>query len=139
MKCIFSVLVTLLCLSCNTQPQVLVVGKDVCYFCKMPVADARFGAELITVKGKIYKFDDIGCMISFMKNDLPSAEKTKDLYVVSYENNQKLMHVNETVFLKSAQLHTPMNSGIAACASHDEAASLMKEFPGEILTWQQLQ
>ena len=52
--------------SCTTKPQPIKMG-DACDFCIMGVADNRFGAELITKKGKIYKFDDIHCLIGFIK------------------------------------------------------------------------
>ena len=126
-------------ISCNTKPQPLVIGKDECYFCKMPVADPKFGAEIITQKGKLYKFDDTICMINFMKEGLVADEKIKDLLNVDYSSNQNLLNVNTAVFLVSENLHTPMNSGIAAFASRSQAETFLKDFPGEILTWQQLQ
>lgn len=139
MKNIFSILFTLFFISCSTEPQPLVVGKDECYFCKMPYADAKFGAEIITEKGKLYKFDDIGCMIDFIKNNLDVNVKVKNILAVSYTNNQKFLNLNECAFLKSSDLHSPMNSGIAAFASRSEAETFLKEFPGDIFTWNQLQ
>lgn len=139
MKNSIYVLFSLILLSCNTQPQPLIAGRDECSFCKMPVADTKFGAEIITQKGKLYKFDDIGCMINFLKAGLIKEEKVKNLFVVNYSDNQKFLNVNEAVFLKSPGFRTPMNSEIAALASHSEAKSLIKDFPGELLTWKQLQ
>ncbi|NJO25793.1 MAG: hypothetical protein HC867_08590 [Bacteroidia bacterium] len=34
----------------------------------MGMADFRFGGEVITKKGRIYKFDDMRCMIDFLKS-----------------------------------------------------------------------
>ena len=130
----------LLCfISCTTKPQPLVAGKDACNFCQMPVADTKFGAEIINEKGKLYKFDDIGCMNNFLKNKFGTNEKVKNIYTVIYTDNRKLMNVMESVFLKSPDLHSPMNSGTAAFESEDIATSFLKDFPGEILTWDQLQ
>ena len=138
MKLILLVLCTLIFVSCETGPQPIVVGKDECYFCKMPVADPKFGAEIVTEKGKIYKFDDIGCMLNFMNNGLGADEKAEKILAVDYYNNFGLLDVKNAVFLKSPNLHSPMNSGIAAFDSQGEAENLRKEFPAEILTWQQL-
>ena len=44
----------------------------------MKIADGKFGAELITTKGRIYKFDDIHCMINI------------DVNLKKVEYNQKL-------------------------------------------------
>ncbi len=125
--------------SCATEPQPLTAGKDACNFCQMPVADTRFGAEIITGKGKLYKFDDVGCMNNFRKNSLNSTEKITHMYAVIYTDSQKLLEVNQAIFLKSPALHTPMNSGVAAFESQDIATSFLQNFPGEILTWDQLQ
>jgi copper chaperone NosL len=125
--------------SCNTKPQPLVIGKDECYFCKMPVADTKFGAEIITEKGKLYKFDDTGCLINYLKIGLGANEKIKNLLNVDYTSNQNFLNVNTSVFLVSEKFHTPMNSGIAGFSSRIKAEIFLKDFPGEILTWQQLQ
>jgi copper chaperone NosL len=125
--------------SCTVGPRPLMVGKDVCDFCKMPVADAKFGGEIITVKGKLYKFDDLGCMIHFRKNGLGTNETIHKIFPINYLNCQKFIDVNQSVFLISENFRTPMNSGIAAFVSQQEATPFLKDFPGEILTWDQLQ
>ncbi|MDP9048272.1 MAG: hypothetical protein M3N14_09060, partial [Bacteroidota bacterium] len=30
--------------------------------------DKRFAAEIITEKGKVFKFDDFGCLLTYVKN-----------------------------------------------------------------------
>lgn len=139
MKNIFSILCILIFISCSTEPQPLVSGKDECNFCKMPVADIRYGAEIITVKGKLYKFDDIGCLNNFLKNGLSADEKVKNILVVNYTNNQNFLDVHKAQFLISSNLHSPMNSGVAAFESQKQTEYFLKDFPGEILTWHQLQ
>lgn len=139
MKNIISIFFILFFISCSTEPQPLVVGKDECYFCKMPVADTKFGAEIITEKGKLYKFDDTGCIINFLKIGLSTDEKIKNIFTICYSNNQKFSDVNKSFFLMSENFRTPMNSGIASFETRNEAETFLKEFPGEILTWQQLQ
>lgn len=139
MKNISSILFFVFFISCNTQPQPLVVGKDECFFCKMPVADTKFGAEIITVKGKLYKFDDIGCTINFLKNGFAAGEKAKNIFTVNYANEHNFLDVNKSFFLMSENLHSPMNSGVAAFVSRSEAETFIKEFPGKIFTWIQLQ
>ena len=138
MKYILILFLTLFFISCNTQPEPLVAGKDVCTYCKMPVAEIKFGGEIITAKGKIYKFDDLGCMINFIKSGMDSKEKVKDLLAVNYSNNQELLNVNEATFLISSNFHTPMNSGVVCFRSEKEAKKMEKDFPGNILSWQQL-
>ena len=54
-------------MSCNSGPQPIKLGQDACSFCKMSIADNHFGAEIMTKKGKVYKFDDMHCIAGFMK------------------------------------------------------------------------
>ena len=138
MKYILILFLTLFFISCNTQPEPLVAGKDVCTYCKMPVAEIKFGGEIITAKGKIYKFDDLGCMINFIKSGMDSKEKVKDLLAVNYSNNQELLNVNEAAFLISSNFHTPMNSGAVCFRSKKEAEKMEKDFHGNILSWKEL-
>lgn len=139
MKYLLSILFLLLFISCKRAPQALVIGKDECCFCKMPVGDLKFGAEIITKKGKLYKFDDIGCMIDFLKTGFSVDERVGTMFSVNYTSNQSFLDVNKSFFLRSGKLRTPMNSGIAAFESRNQAEGFLKEFPGEILTWNQLQ
>ena len=139
MKNILCVFILLFFISCNTEPQPFVIGQDNCSFCKMPIADIKFGAEIITQKGKLYKFDDTGCMINFIKTGLGADEKIKNLFAVDYSDNKKFLDVNTAVFLVSENLRSPMNTGIAAFASRDLAEPFLKEFPGEIISWNELQ
>jgi len=138
MKNIILILFTLI-ISCSTGPQPLMVGKDECFYCKMPVAEKKFGAEIITEKGKCYKFDDVGCMINFMKYNFSTNEKAKNILTVNYADHQQFLNVNDCVFLKSVVLHSPMNSGIAAFESTNEVQRFLREFPGSVLSWNQLQ
>jgi len=56
----------LLFISCSTKPQPIQYGKDVCDHCKMTIVDQKFGGEIVTKKGKAYKFDDLICMAKFL-------------------------------------------------------------------------
>ena len=64
--------------------------------------------------------------------------KIKDLLAVNYFDNQELLNVNEATFLISSNFHTPMNSGVVCFRSENEAKKMEKDFPGNILSWQEL-
>ena len=70
-------------ISCNTGPQPIRPGIDACDFCKMTITDDRFGGELVSEKGKIFKFDDMHCLTSFLKSG--DYEKHKmNVYFTDY-------------------------------------------------------
>jgi copper chaperone NosL len=52
---------------CTHKPEKFVLGKDECAECKMTIMDPRFGGEIVTKKGKIYKFDDAHCVAVFLE------------------------------------------------------------------------
>jgi copper chaperone NosL len=104
----------------------------------MGVVDARFGSEIITGKGKIYKFDDIICMIDFMKSESISEKDIRQLLVVDYIQNESFINAREAVFLWSRELHSPMNGNSAAFTSREKAEIVRKEKGGEIRDWNDL-
>lgn len=133
------ILLTILLLytSCTTNPEPLRPGKDVCFFCKMPIADTRFGAEIVTSKGRINKYDDVNCMINWLNDAENNSVEVSRKLVSNFSNNSQLIDVEQAVFIVSDKIHSPMNSGIASFGNYDE---LKKTFPEviEALTWNQL-
>ena len=132
------IFVVLMNVSCSNSPSPIIIGKDMCSFCKMPVSDNRFGGELITTRGKIYKFDDAGCMLSFLKSEEIKIEGQNSIYAVDFSGSHLLIPVSNSKFLKSEALKSPMNGNIAAFANADSLQSSLEKFPGKILDWEDL-
>jgi copper chaperone NosL len=125
-------------MSCNTTPEPLKLGTDNCYFCKMTISDDRFGAEIVTTKGKIYKFDDTHCILSYLKTkDLPEAN-IKAIYLTDFSGQHQLLNTQKIFLLKSDELHSPMNGNIAAFDNKDSLKLLQQKFPGKIISWESL-
>jgi copper chaperone NosL len=124
--------------SCNNSTSPIILGKDNCSFCKMPVSDARFGAELITGKGKVYKFDDAHCLLGFLHSDEIKDEKNPSIYFVDFSGSHELLPVAKALFLQSDILRSPMNGNIAAFAHADSLQMALQKFPGTVLHWEEL-
>ncbi|HEY4617274.1 MAG TPA: nitrous oxide reductase accessory protein NosL, partial [Flavobacterium sp.] len=85
-------------LSCaKTEAVPLKLNVDSCDFCKMNIADGKYGAEIITQKGRVYKFDDIMCMINYGKENLDT--NTKSYYVNDYTQDNVLIPAESAFFL----------------------------------------
>ncbi|MCB0668958.1 MAG: hypothetical protein KDC80_24205 [Saprospiraceae bacterium] len=99
-------------LSCRISPGEINYGKDQCSACKMIISDSRFGAELVTKKGKIYKFDAIECMVPEV------LEKGKDGYafilVTPFDRPGELVNASEVEFLLSPDVPSPMGRFLSA-------------------------
>src|SRR6187402_194120 len=117
MKMISIVLVAILFLSCSVDPQHLQYGKDACHACKMTLIDKKFGAEIVTAKGKVYKFDDMNCMINFINSGYLEDETLEHILVVDYTQPGKLISAEKAFYLKSDEIRSPMASGVAAFES----------------------
>jgi copper chaperone NosL len=124
--------------SCSTGPQPIVAGKDQCHTCKMVVVDERFGTEIITKKNKVFKFDDVACMIDFMKSGAIEKAQIDKTYIVDYNDKKNFLLAEKAVFLYSIDLHSPMNGNAAAFSNKEEALKLRAEKGGEITEWQKL-
>ena len=124
--------------SCTSGPQPIRYGQDNCDFCKMGIADRRFGAEIITSKGKTYRFDDFHCLLEFLNSKVPATKEIADLYFIDFSGNQQWMRADEGHLLKSESLHSPMNGNIAAFKSADSMKKYAIELHGTPVTWKEL-
>lgn len=132
----FMLLVTTV--SCNTSPEPLKTGVDNCYFCKMTISDVRFGAELVTNKGKVYKFDDAHCILNYLKTKDVYPGNTKNIYFTNYAGDHQLIDVNNAFLLQAQQLRSPMGGNIAAFDNNDSLLAIQKRFPGNTVIWNDL-
>jgi copper chaperone NosL len=134
----FLILIPLSLNSCNTGPEPIITGKDHCNFCNMPVSDNRFGAEIVTTKGKVFKFDDAHCIFSFMHLPGFKEEKGYDVYFVDFTGNHSLITAATALYLKSDALRSPMNGNIAAFSSADSAHFALNRYSGTLFSWNQM-
>ncbi|MGB5007969.1 MAG: nitrous oxide reductase accessory protein NosL [Ferruginibacter sp.] len=124
--------------SCNTSPQPIITGEDACYFCKMTISDKHFGAELVTKKGKVYKFDDAKCLVNYLHTKDVADNNIKNIYLSNYAGTHQLIDVNNAFLLKAEGLGSPMGGNIAAFDNKDSLVTIQKRFPGNIITWNDL-
>lgn len=124
--------------SCNAQPTAFNIGKDNCDDCKMTIMDARFGGEVITKKGRVYKFDDAHCLANFMKSNTVKKEDVAQTAFVNYESPHTFLKAESTFFVVSPQLKSPMNSNAAAFANEQAAQKTAKEINGIVENWTKL-
>jgi copper chaperone NosL len=135
---IVSSVMLLLFISCNTKPEPFQPGKDVCQFCKMGISDTRFGGEVITKKGKIHKFDDLHCMISFLKIGGEAEKEISQKVVINFEKPNEFVDAASATFVISTDLKSPMGSNAAGFSGKEAAENYSKGRQTEITNWQQL-
>ncbi len=121
--------------SCSAQPVELKMGVDACDFCKMTLSDPRFGGELITIKGRVYRFDDTHCLSSFISAKSVPTSDIKTIWLCDFSNKGQLVATDQAILLKSEKLLSPMSGNTAAFASRQDMETARKTYPGEELSW----
>ena len=94
---------------------------DMCSFCRMAISEKQFAAEMITAEESVLKFDDVGCLLRYLKAraDAPNAAA---IYVAD-SDNKKWLKAEDAFFVRSTTVKTPMGSGIIAFASAEKAGT----------------
>jgi copper chaperone NosL len=124
--------------SCTTKPAPFNYGKEACSYCKMTIMSPHFGGEIITKKGRIYKFDDLHCIIGFLRSDEIRKTNVAQTLLINYKKNDEFLNAATSTYVVSEELHSPMNSNAAAFDSRQAAAGTASSLKGVIKTWQEL-
>ncbi len=117
----FAVVISFISLvSCkNEGPQKINFGKDQCEFCKMTIADTKYGTELVTEKGRAYKFDDISCMKKYEEQNAEKIGKAK-LFVPDFTTSE-LFPIEQATLISGGELTSPMGGNTATFKDKTQA------------------
>jgi copper chaperone NosL len=124
--------------SCSVEPQAIAFGKDLCDECRMTIMDPRFGGEIMTKKGKAYKFDDVHCLVRFSKSGKINEGDIAQTVLLNYAKQAEFLDAKTAQFVVSPALKSPMNSNTAAFADRATAESKAGEVAGKVLDWNTL-
>ena len=110
-------------------------GEEACRHCHMTITDPRFAAELVTRTGKVYVFDDVGCLAAFVREGTVAAADVEALQVFDYLAPDSMLDARQAAFLQVDSLATPMSSGVVALRPGPQADSLRLRWGGSFLSW----
>lgn len=137
MKKIVLLFLSFLMISCGSnEPQPIKLNVDSCEFCKMTISNGKFGAELLTKKGRYYKFDDLSCMLLYAKEN--TNVQVQSFFVNDYSKDNTLIPAEQSFYLRGGALNSPMRGNFAAFASDKEQDNFQKQLDAKTLTWQQV-
>lgn len=112
--------------------------KDVCEFCRMTIMEKEYACEIVTDKGRYYTFDDISCMVRFVRENPEIANIVKDYYVTDFFNEEQLIEAPTAIYYISEALRTPMNGKTVALSDSGSLLKMKDELPGLETTWEEL-
>lgn len=128
----------LLMVACSPEPQPIEYGMDFCDFCRMTIVDKQHAAELVTTKGRVYKFDAIECQVQYMQQH--QEVDFRYFLVTDYASTEGgLFPAEDCTYLISPNLSSPMGANLTAFASQEVAQQFQTEKTGELYNWSSLQ
>jgi copper chaperone NosL len=101
----------------------------------MTIVDNKFGAEIVTSKGKIFKFDAVECLVNFSKES--PQQEGDNYYVINYQNGEWIV-AERAFYLRSKRKPSPMGQYITAFNTREAAMDIQKENEGVIQSWNEL-
>lgn len=104
----------------------------------MTIMDHRYGAELVTRKGKIYTFDAAECLIEYLYHNEEIGQNASYLLVTSYTEPDQLIDARTATYLVSKAMPSPMGAYLTAFSKRQTAEEYQQEKAGELYTWDEL-
>lgn len=130
----WALIAALFMMGCNAKPEKIAFGKDNCSECKMTIMNPKFGGEIVTKKGKVYKFDDSHCIAVFLERRGVELNDIHQTLFTDYNNSDGFVKVNAVEFVVSSQFKSPMGGNAAAFKNAAEAKNKAAEIEGSKVT-----
>ncbi len=122
--------------SCSSQTEPISYGKENCDLCKMTIMEKKYACELVTKKGKIFKFDEVSCMIKYLKISHTTEEDYAFMVVNDFNNPQNFIDVKKATFVGGEDFISPMRGDLAAFS---EIKDIDKKRPNiEVFSWKEV-
>ncbi|MCU0364515.1 MAG: nitrous oxide reductase accessory protein NosL [Ignavibacteriaceae bacterium] len=129
------IIVILILSGCKAGPEPINYGHDECEFCRMQITDNRYGSEIVTDKGKVFKFDEIGCMIEYalVKNFIGDANQK--FLVTDFAKPETFIDATNAFFIQNENFRSPMGSNVMGFSSEISRQKFIAESGGSLLNW----
>jgi len=134
MLALFACLLTA-CQEVKIEP-VDIAADDMCSFCRMAISERRFAAEFWSEGPTLFKFDDAGCMLNFIRRQ----DQHQDIlagFVMDYEA-RRWLKAEDAHYVRSTQIKTPMGGGIIAFGDEAQAEAVAARYQGQVLRFDEL-
>lgn len=113
--------------ACAPGPRPIAYGREACDYCRMVISDPRYGAELVTRKGKVHTFDSIECLAAYYLQ-ARAAGTVHSVWVSDFARPGTLLAAADARFVRAGGPGSPMGMGLTAFAT--DAAALRRATGG---------
>ncbi len=100
-----------LMMSCGGKPREIRYHEDSCAYCKMIVSDPKFGAELVTKKGRVTTYDSAECLFQTVNEN--GRDQYSDILVTDFLT-QTLIDGTSAYYIISEVRPSPMGASLSA-------------------------
>lgn len=122
--------------ACQSGPQPIEYGKDSCDNCKMLITDSRYGSQLVTDKGKVFRFDAVECLGEYIVDNNMEENENTSLYVSDFFEPATLINVKNAEYLHNDDFRSPMGLNVLATNNAEKLKNFFDEHSGALLDWQ---
>lgn len=137
-KILLPLILSLSWIACTPEIVPIDYGADNCDNCMMTISDQRYGAELLTQKGKAYKFDAIECLAAFHIDPANTELEVHSIWITDFSSPGTLIDAKQATFLKSTTLKSPMGLYLSGHTTRDKAQGIQADHPGDLLVWSEV-
>lgn len=102
----------------------------------MAISQAGYAAEFVDKDGSILKFDDIGCMVRYVR-DHDRKDAVAAFFVMDY-NDKHWLTAQQATYVKSERSLSPMASGLTAFREPSQAHDYEEKNNGQTLGFDDL-
>lgn len=123
--------------ACSIKPEPINYGTDACSYCNMTIVDKTHASQVVTKKGKQYKYDAIECMV----NDILEKNNEPELAVIQVANYSKpgeMIKTAEAYFFISEAVKSPMGANLSAVTTKETGEKIISEYGGTLISWDEL-
>lgn len=121
--------------NCKSDPEPINYGHDECEFCRMLITDNRYGSEIVTDKGKVFKFDEVGCMIEYAMVKNLIGDANQKFLVTDFATPKTFIDANSAFYVHNENFRSPMGLNVAAFESEVSRQKFVAERGGNLLNW----
>jgi copper chaperone NosL len=126
-------------LGCGSAgPGVIHYDVDACDHCRMTISDPAFAGQVVLRTGKIYRFDDPSCLVSFVTSGHAASAEVDGIWLNDHAHPDARIKIPDAVFVVSDRIRAPMNGRTAAFASRGDAAAFQASVGGQLQAWTDL-
>jgi len=102
----------------------------------MTIVDQQHAAQMVSKKGKQFKYDAIECML----NDLSESKNSEaiEIFLVSNYGESTMTNAESATYLISKKIKSPMGAFLSAFQSQENAKNTWNEMGGKLYSWQEI-